>query len=77
MKGNARFIVYRTLRGLRWKLLAPNNEVVARGGEPFKLPPEPNRKQLRDALMRIRRSIRRVQQYAVLGHVDVRIEGEL
>lgn len=66
-----RFVIYRTKRGLRWKLLSPNNEVMARGGEPFKA--GPGRKSTRDALYRIRRSIKLVRMYTALAHVEVKL----
>jgi uncharacterized protein YegP (UPF0339 family) len=51
--------IYKTKRGFHWRLRAPNNEIVARGGEPFK------------SVANVRRSIRRMRQYAVLGRIEV------
>lgn len=36
VRKKTKFVIYRKARGWRWKLVAVNGEVVARGGEPFK-----------------------------------------
>ena len=60
MSGDAIFEIYRTKRGWHWKLVAPNGETVARGGEPF------------DSKANVKRSIHRVRQYATLGKISTR-----
>lgn len=59
MTGNAVYRIYKTKRGWQWKLIAPNNEIVALGGEPFV------------SIANAKRAIRRARQYAVLGKVEV------
>ena len=58
-RGESVFQIYKTKRGWHWRLRAPNNEIVARGGEPF------------SSVASVRRSISRARKYAVLGRIQV------
>lgn len=59
MAGKAEFVVYKRKRGWYWKLVAPNHEIIAVGGEPFK------------SAHNAKRSIRRVRHYVMLGKIRV------
>ena len=64
----SRIRIYRKKRGLRWELRAGNGEVLARGGEPFKVGPQG----LTSAIRNIRASIRKARREMVLARLDLR-----